>query len=79
MTQVLITCPSMGLPGPGAAATIAVLPRTAQPAPVPAPPAGATNYANCTAVRAAGAAPIRRGDPGYSRALDRDGDGIACE
>lgn len=36
-------------------------------------------YANCTAVRNAGAAPIRTGDPGYSRKLDRDGDGTACE
>ena len=36
-------------------------------------------YANCTAVRAAGAAPIYSGDPGYSRKLDRDGDGVACE
>ncbi|WP_434742720.1 excalibur calcium-binding domain-containing protein [Micromonospora sp. SH-82] len=40
---------------------------------------GNVYYANCTAVRAAGKAPIRRGDPGYSRRLDRDGDGIACE
>lgn len=38
-----------------------------------------TYYANCTAVRAAGAAPIRAGDPGYGRHLDRDGDGVACE
>ena len=37
------------------------------------------SYANCAAVKAAGAAPIRRGDPGYSTSLDRDGDGIACE
>ncbi|MDV5147537.1 excalibur calcium-binding domain-containing protein [Streptomyces sp. SBC-4] len=36
-------------------------------------------YANCSAVRAAGAAPIRIGDPGYARHLDRDGDGVACE
>lgn len=36
-------------------------------------------YANCTAVRAAGAAPIYAGQPGYSRKLDRDGDGVACE
>jgi hypothetical protein len=36
-------------------------------------------YKNCDAVRAAGAAPIRTGDPGYSRKLDRDGDGVACE
>lgn len=40
---------------------------------------GSTYYANCTAVRAAGAAPIRAGDPGYGRHLDRDGDGVACE
>ncbi|WP_313810470.1 excalibur calcium-binding domain-containing protein [Glutamicibacter sp.] len=38
-----------------------------------------TFYQNCSAVRAAGAAPIRVGDPGYSRKLDRDGDGVACE
>lgn len=36
-------------------------------------------YANCAAVRAAGADPILAGDPGYSRKLDRDGDGIGCE
>ena len=36
-------------------------------------------YANCAEARAAGAAPIRRGEAGYSRKLDRDGDGIACE
>ena len=35
-------------------------------------------YANCTAVRAAGAAPIFTGDPGYRPALDRDGDGQGC-
>lgn len=36
-------------------------------------------YPNCSAARAAGAAPLRVGDGGYSRKLDRDGDGIACE
>lgn len=36
-------------------------------------------YENCSAVRAAGADPIYSGDPGYSRKLDRDGDGVACE
>ena len=38
-----------------------------------------TPYANCTEAREAGAAPLRRGDPGYSTRLDRDGDGTACE
>lgn len=36
-------------------------------------------YAICTQVRAAGKAPLRRGDPWYSSKLDRDNDGIACE
>jgi hypothetical protein len=40
---------------------------------------GSTYYQNCDAVRAAGAAPIHVGDPGYSRKLDRDGDGVGCE
>lgn len=40
---------------------------------------GSAYYANCSQARAEGAAPIRSGDPGYSRKLDRDGDGIACE
>ncbi|RNF82787.1 excalibur calcium-binding domain-containing protein [Montanilutibacter psychrotolerans] len=38
-----------------------------------------TYYANCSAARAAGAAPVRRGDPGYAAHLDRDGDGVGCE
>lgn len=40
---------------------------------------GPTYFANCSAARAAGAAPVRRGDPGYARKLDRDGDGVGCE
>ncbi len=36
-------------------------------------------YENCDAVRAAGAAPVHRGDPGYGSHLDGDNDGIACE
>jgi hypothetical protein len=52
-------------------------PRTQQPAP-PKPPAAAY-YANCTAAKAAGAAPVYRGQPGYGKHLDRDGDGVGCE
>jgi hypothetical protein len=40
---------------------------------------GARAYRNCTAARAAGAAPVYRGDPGYGSHLDRDNDGIGCE
>jgi hypothetical protein len=36
-------------------------------------------YPNCAAVRAAGKAPLHVGDPGYSRDLDVNGDGVACE
>lgn len=37
------------------------------------------HYATCEHARAAGAAPLRRGDTGYSSTLDSDGDGIACD
>lgn len=40
---------------------------------------GAVYYPNCSAARSAGAAPARRGDPGYAPHLDRDSDGIGCE
>lgn len=36
-------------------------------------------FASCAAARAAGAAPVRRGEPGYGRHLDRDNDGVGCE
>jgi hypothetical protein len=36
-------------------------------------------YPNCAAVRAAGKAPLHRGEPGYRSGLDRDGDGTACD
>ena len=52
------------------------------PAPAPAPqpaPQQDVYYQNCTAARAAGAAPIYQGQPGYRSQLDRDHDGVACE
>jgi len=36
-------------------------------------------YPNCATARYLGAAPIRRGEPGYRTQLDADNDGIACE
>ncbi|MER8092039.1 excalibur calcium-binding domain-containing protein [Streptomyces goshikiensis] len=36
-------------------------------------------FKNCDAAKAAGKAPVRRGQPGYRDALDRDKDGIACD
>ncbi|WP_262387046.1 excalibur calcium-binding domain-containing protein [Streptomyces sp. TRM49041] len=53
---------------------------TPTPTPTPAKKtADAPYYRNCDAVRAAGAAPLHRGSPGYRAGLDRDGDGVACE
>lgn len=37
------------------------------------------SFRNCGDARAAGAAPVVRGSPGYGPHLDRDGDGIGCE
>jgi hypothetical protein len=36
-------------------------------------------YANCADARAAGAAPLRAGQPGYRAKMDGDRDGVACE
>ena len=54
-------------------------PAPAAVSPAPAPTPRTTYYSSCADVRAAGAAPLHPGDPGYSRKLDRDGDGVACE
>ncbi|WP_433612498.1 excalibur calcium-binding domain-containing protein [Dactylosporangium sp. CA-139114] len=51
---------------------------TKPPAPRTTPPA-AVYYKNCADVRAHGAAPLYRGQPGYRSGLDRDNDGVACE
>ncbi|MGH3544338.1 MAG: thermonuclease family protein [Mycobacteriales bacterium] len=52
-----------------------------RPKPKPAAPdsGGSAYYKNCDAARAAGAAPVRRGEPGYGKHLDRDGNGVGCE
>lgn len=52
---------------------------TKAPKPTVNPPQETVTYANCTAVRAAGKAPLYKRDPGYSTKLDRDKDGVACE
>ena len=62
------------------AAPVTPAPRPIVPAPQQSQPGpSSVAYANCSQARAAGAAPLRRGQPGYSTRLDRDGDGIACE
>lgn len=62
---------------PIAVVPVAVVPVTTAPT-IVAPPAAAY-YQNCTEVRAAGAAPIYAGDPGFQSKFDRDGDGVGCE
>lgn len=81
MVRILSDCPNArALTSSFAPAPVAVVPVPAQAVPAPASPAPAVVfYANCTAVRTAGAAPIRAGDPGYSPKFDRDGDGVGCE
>ncbi|MFF2050518.1 DUF1524 domain-containing protein [Leifsonia sp. NPDC058194] len=78
-TPTVAPAPAPAPPAPAPApAPPAPAPAPAPPAPAPAPAPDAY-YQNCDAVRAAGKAPLYAGQPGYSRKLDRDGDGIACE
>jgi hypothetical protein len=67
---------------PSAAVIVSIAPvatvASVDPTPTASSPTG-VYYANCTAARAAGAAPLHVGEPGYRSALDRDKDGIACE
>jgi len=90
MVSILSNCPGEPLPSgsavPAAPAPAAVAEPAPAPAPAPAPvaapapvPAADVYYANCAAARAAGAAPVHLGDPGYRTGLDRDRDGIGCE
>ncbi|WP_138757137.1 GmrSD restriction endonuclease domain-containing protein [Modestobacter altitudinis] len=66
---VLDGCPGERVPTPVAAT----------PADVPAGTPAPAGYADCAAARTAGAAPLHRGDPGWSDSMDGDGDGVACE
>ena len=78
VARQLTACPGRpATPDPDPAPT-QVDQRVSDPGEATATP-GATFFENCDAARAAGAAPVRRGDPGYGPRLDRDGDGSACE
>ena len=62
--------------------TTSTRPTAARPAPDPTTSTREdqpVTFPNCAAARAAGAAPLHRGQPGYAARLDRDGDGVACE
>ncbi len=91
MARVLGDCPDTAAPASQLAPAPPAQPQPAPPAaqapaapapavPAPAAPApAAVYYANCTAARAAGAAPLRAGQPGYREQMDGDSDGVACE
>jgi len=92
MQQQLANCDNAAATTSTAAAAVVTTPTTSAPAtttPAPLPPAPTTSvpsvpaadvyYKNCAAVKAAGKAPLLAGQPGYRTALDRDGDGVACE
>lgn len=50
------------------------------PVPEPTPPTGdPVYYEDCAAATAAGAAPVRIGEPGYGPHLDANNDGVGCE
>ena len=63
---------------PQPAPTTPLRPRPRPATPAPAPPAE-LHFSSCKEARAAGYSHMRRGEPGYSPHLDRDGDGIACD
>lgn len=71
-----------GAPPATAAPAPSVPAKPARLAPSAAPARGAAPgraFRNCDEARAHGAAPVRRGDPGYGPHLDRDNDGVGCE
>jgi len=63
--------------GGGGSSTPRSSPRQTRPSVTPA--GGGGVFRNCTEARAAGAAPVYAGSPGYGPHLDRDGDGVGCE
>ena len=78
MDRVLATCPGQPLVADSGAPTIAPV-KVTEPAGSGGTGSATVYYENCDAARAAGAAPVHRGDPGYDSHLDGDGDGVACE
>jgi hypothetical protein len=83
--RILSTCPNQALPPDSGAPVISpVAPNVPNRTPEPTEIATGQKprtvwYENCDAARAAGAAPVHSGDPGYDGHLDRDGDGTGCD
>ncbi|MFP3714499.1 DUF1524 domain-containing protein [Puerhibacterium sp. TATVAM-FAB25] len=79
MVAVLSGCPDEPLPAGGLRGAASAAPSSAAPSPAAPAEEPAVSYAGCSEARAAGAAPLHRGEPGYREAMDGDGDGVACE
>jgi hypothetical protein len=84
IARVLGRCPTQTAPTESGKPVITYKPPPSRPTSPPttprtSAPAGPVYYPDCAAVRAAGKAPLYRGQPGYRPGLDRDGDGVACE
>ena len=73
------TQPATEAPAPARQTPVQQEPVQQKPVVVETPANTGVYYKNCDEARAAGAAPIHKGQPGYAAHLDRDGDGVACE
>lgn len=72
-----IANPGTGSAGTGSSSFDSLLGATGSASLVQSGSAGGA-FASCDDARAAGRAPLFRGEPGYSPHLDPDGDGLAC-
>jgi len=68
-----------GATGPSSTTTFTSSATAAAPSDPATTGPAAVYYPNCAAVRAAGKAPLQRGDPGYRPGLDANGDAVACQ
>ncbi|WP_435068489.1 excalibur calcium-binding domain-containing protein [Amycolatopsis thermoflava] len=78
-TMPPVAPPPVTVPPAPASTPKPAAPKPSTQKPTEEPDTSSVYYANCDAARAAGAAPIYVGEPGYRAALDRNKDGVACE
>lgn len=81
VAQAAPEAPALEAPAPIAEPPVEVPPSEPLPQIAPLAPQlpSTVYYAKCADARAAGAAPLYAGQPGYRSGLDSDGDGVACE
>ncbi|WP_240498081.1 excalibur calcium-binding domain-containing protein [Williamsia sp. 1135] len=81
VTSIVEVPPTRDVPDTATQTPVPLVPQTSTPVyvpPAPEPDLPSASFSNCTEAKAAGVAPIYKGEPGYSTSLDRDRDGIAC-